>query len=335
MMRSMSRPLVFLAALLVASSAYGQRDRDAYNPNNQSFEVSGQVSMSDGGGPAQNVPVRLEKFSGGLIDQINTDSRGRFRFPNLLRGYYRVIISAPGLKPAQQDADLQVMSKSYLVFELASERANALPGLSLGPDVIDARAPAEARTEFIQGRAALARKSYPEAVTHLQKAVTVYPEFFDARLLLATALIDMREWTRAEEVLKSMLELKPGNAITMLALGEVYWREKKFKDAEETLLEGLKTEDKAWHGYFTLARLYWDMNDIAKSGVAVGHTLQLKSDFAEAHLLAGNILLRLNQQERALNSYQEYLRLSPKGEFAPQAKDLIQKLQKAIAERKN
>lgn len=334
MSRSMYRPFVLVVLLMLASTAFAQRDRDAYNPNNQGSEITGQVNLIESGSPAQNVTVRLEKFSGGIIDTVTTDSRGRFRFANLSRSYYRVIISQSGMKPVQQDADLQTMAKAYLVFELVSDHATSLARLSLTPDVIDARVPATARDEFVHGRTALTKKSYPEAVSHLQKAVAEYPEFLAARMLLATALIDQREWSRAEAVLQGTLEQKPDNAPTLLALGEVYWRQKKHKEAEELLLAGLKGDDKAWHGYFTLARLYWDLNDIPKSGAAVGRTLQLKGDFAEAHLLAGNILLRLNQNERALSSYQEYLRLAPKGEFANQARDLIQKLQKAIDEKR-
>jgi tetratricopeptide (TPR) repeat protein len=334
MFRFLSRRLVVTAVLLLPASVSAQRDRDAYNPNNQGFEVSGQVSLSESGAPAQNIPVRLEKFSGGLIDQMNTDGRGRFRFPNLSRGYYRIIINTPGLKPAQQDADLQVIAKTYLVFELVADRPSALAASSLTPDVVDVRVPAASREEFVLGRAALARKSYPEAITHLQRAVSGYPQFFEARLLLATAFIDMREWSKAEEVLHSTLELRPDSATTLISLGEVYWRKKRFKEAEETLLAGLKLDDKAWSGYFTLGRLYWDLNDIPRAGAAVGRTLQLKADFAEGHLLAGNILLRLDQQERAVSAYQEYLKLAPKGEFAPQTRALVTKLQKAIAERK-
>jgi hypothetical protein len=60
----------------------------------------------------------------------------------------------------------------------------------------------------------------------------------------------------------------------------------------------------------------------------------LKPDFAEAHLLAGNILLRLEQRERALVEYQEYLRLEPKGEFAAPTRELVDKLSKVIVENK-
>ena len=315
--------------LLIAAPAYAQRDRDTYIPG-QTFEVSGVVHASGSGEATKNVMVKLERFSGGTIDQMLTDNHGRFRFTNLQRGYYKVIINAPGYHPAQQDADLQVLFRAYLVFDLSSDTASNPGAMASLVDVIDARVPAEAREEYLRGRSALAKSDAHEAAAHLQKAVTVYSDFFEAQLLLATALIDLREWAKAENSLQRALELKPENATTMLSLGEVYWRQKRFKDAEETLQAGLKVDDKSWHGYFTLARLYWDKGDVPKAGANVGKTLQLKPDFAEAHLLAGNILLRVSQQQRALVEYQEYLKLAPKGEFAPQARDLVQKLQKAL-----
>src|SRR6185295_16931298 len=106
--------------MFVAVSVYAQRDRDTYGANNQSFEVAGQVSLAGANAVARDFPVRLERFSGGVIDQVNTDARGRFRFGNLQRGYYKVIINAPGFAPAQQDADLTLLVKAYLIFTLTA-----------------------------------------------------------------------------------------------------------------------------------------------------------------------------------------------------------------------
>lgn len=284
--------------------------------------------MAESGLPANRITVRLERFGGGTVDQLDTDSNGRFRFSNLQRGYYRVIVNAPGFRPDQQDADLQVVFRAHVVFELT--RANTAASVSL--DVIDARAPAAAREELIRGRTALSKKTYPEAVEHLQKAIAAYPDFYEAYLLLGTAFVDEREWQKAETAFERAVELKAGSVPATLALGEVYWRQKRYDEAEKTLLEGIKLDDKSWNGYFTLARLYWDQEKIAKAAPAIGHTLQLKPDFAPAHLLAGNILLKVNQQQRALTEYQDYLRLEPKGEFAPQTRELVQKLSKAIVE---
>ena len=94
----MLRLFIVVAFGLLVPPALAQRERDTYSPNTQAFEVNGEVRLSETGGTATNVPVRLERFSGGLIDQIVTDNRGRFRFPNLQRGYYRIIV---GVKSAR------------------------------------------------------------------------------------------------------------------------------------------------------------------------------------------------------------------------------------------
>jgi tetratricopeptide (TPR) repeat protein len=326
-----TRPLLLLCLLLLSSPVLAQRDRDTYsNASANALEIVGQVRVVETGLPASRVPIRLERFGGGVIDSMDTDSGGRFRFANLQRGYYKVIVNALGFKPVQQDADLQVVFRAYLVFELSAEKSGAMSLV----DVIDARAPTEAREELVRGREALSKRSYPEAISHLQKAIAAYPSFYEAHLLLGTAFVDEREWKKAEGEFQSALDLKTSSAPAILSLGEVYWRQNRYDEAEKTLLDGLKLDDKSWNGYFTLARLYWDRQNIAKAAPAIGHTLQLKPDFGPAHLLAGNILLKVNQQERALTEYREYLRLEPKGEFAVQTRELAEKLSKAIGEKK-
>lgn len=323
-----SLALVFVLAS--SSLLLAQRERDTYSsPSAAALEIVGQVRLSDTGRPAGRVPIRLERFGGGIVDQIDTDSSGRFRFASLARGYYRVVLNVPGYRAVSQDADLQVVFRASLLFELAPETVGSTSLL----DVIDARAPAAAREELSRGRTALSKKLYPEAIEHFQKAVVAYPEFYEAHLLLGTALMDGREWTKAEPAFQRAVELKTTSAAATLALGEVYWREKRYQEAEKTLLAGLKLDDKSWHGHFTLARLYLDLENIAKAAPAIGRTLQLKPDFAQAHLLAGNILLRVNQPERALAEYQEYLKLDPKGEFAAPTRELVEKLSQTVGKK--
>ena len=323
-------PLVFV---LVVPSVFAQRERDTYTNNSLTFEVSGEVRLADSSQAATGVPVRLERFSGGLIDQIVTDSRGRFRFPNLPRGTYRVIVNAPGYRPAQQDADLQVVFRTFLVFELIADSMKNASGLPALTDVIDARVPAAARQDYENGRAALTKSNYKEGIAFLEKAALGYSNFFEAQLLLGMALIDLKEWEKAEKALLRAGEIRPQNATAMIYLGEVYWRQKRNADAERTLREGLKLDQKSWHGHYTLGRLYWDMGEVTKAGGPIGMTLQLKPELAEAHLLAGNILLRVNQRERALVEYREYLRLAPKGEFVGQVQELVRKVEKTLPEK--
>lgn len=329
-MRHLHRLLITLSLLLTASSVSAQRDRDTYT-GGITVEVSGIVRMVDKDEPARGVQVRLERLGGGIVDQIATDTNGRFRFQGLQRGYYTVIINAKGYNMVQQQADVNVVLRSYLVVELTPEKASIM-GMQT-PIVIDARVPLEAQGEFEKGRGALALKDNKAALAHLERAVTLYPDFYEAQLLLGTTYAAERRLKEAEAALSRALKVKPGSAAALFALGDVYRREKRYKEAEEALGKGLKLDENSWQGYFTQARLYWEMNDIKRAAPAIGHTIQLKPDFAEAHLLAGNILLKLNSPERALIEYEEYLRLAPKGEFAEQTQQLILKLKKAIKAR--
>ena len=320
----------FILGLIFTTSVFAQRERDTYNPASpSSFEVTGQVKLSDSGLPAGRIPVRLERFGGGLVDQMDTDSGGRFRFPNLPRGYYKVIINAPGYRQMQQDADLQVIFRAHLVFDLVSDKS--APSNFVLTEIIDAKASPAAREELMRARTALAKKEVDEAIRHFERALLLYPDFFDAHLMLGTACMDKREWAKAQTHLERALEIKPESVVTMVKLGEVQWRQKRDAQAEKLLTDALKLDNKSWYGQFTLARLYWERGDIAKAGPAIGKTLQLKPDFAPGHLLAGNVLLRVGQRERALMEYQEYLRLEPKGEFATQTRELVEKLNKEIA----
>src|SRR4030095_11977950 len=169
------RLLIFSALTLASVAAYGQRDRDTYNPGNQTFEVTGLANLAGTNDPAINVPVRLERFSGGIIDQISTDTRGRFRFSNLQSGYYKIIINTPRYAPVPQDADHTLRFKTYLIFNLAKTDSSGASGLAASLDVIDARVPPSARAEFVRGREALSRKNHPEAIAHFQKAISLYP----------------------------------------------------------------------------------------------------------------------------------------------------------------
>jgi tetratricopeptide (TPR) repeat protein len=326
-MRSLTTRVFFVTIFVVLSTTvYAQRDRDTWT-SVQPIEVAGRVQVPEGE-PARNVSVRLERFSGGIVDQMSTDNLGRFRFAGLQRGYYTVIVEEPGFEPARQNADLQLLFRAYLMFELIRIKP-ATPAKS--SFVVDARVPVSAREAFAKGEAALQNKKARDAIPHLEKAIVIYPEFFEAYLALATSFMDLREWAKAEKTLLQALQIKPNNAAVLLLLGEVYWRQQRDVDAEQALREGLKLDDKNWHGHFTISRLYWDRGEVMKAAQAVGRTLQLKPDFAEAHLLAGNVLLKLNQPRRALIEYEEYVRLNPKGEFASEADRLIQKLKTATA----
>ena len=65
---------------------------------------------------------------------------------------------------------------------------------------------------------------------------------------------------------------------------------------------------------------------LEKAYAEVNHALKLNFDLAGAHLLKGNLLLRVPRTADAVTEFNTYLRLEPNGPFAAQTRALIEKI---------
>lgn len=319
MLRSMFRALCVIAFAAFPLFAQG----DSSFPGS-SLEVVGQVRLAGGQAPVETIIIRLENFNGGLADQTRPDTSGRFRFSNLRAGQYVVSAQVAGFISDRQQVEVspRFMRRAQVFLNLSPERTD-----SSGPaEVIDVRVPVTARNEYARGRAALIERRIETAIAHLERAIGIYPDFFNAQSLLGTAYIGARQWDRAENPLRRAIEINPQAVAVLISLGEVYRRLGRHTEAEARLQEALRIDDQLWQGHFTLGRVYWEMGDMRKAGLHIGRTLQLNPNYPDARLMAGNIFLRVNLRQNALIEYEEYLRLAPNGEFAAQAREIIQRL---------
>jgi tetratricopeptide (TPR) repeat protein len=297
-------------------------------------EILGQVRFAQGGAPAEKVLVRVEGFGSGVNGQMLTDSTGKFRFSGLGQATYIVTVRAPGYRELRQEVDLQTMPRAYLQFQLVPEKTETTP-LPVAGNLVNSKIPPEAQKEFDTGRTMLVEEKKVEGgIAHLEKAVSLSPEFLDAHLLLGTAYMDTKQWEKAERELRKTLEIDSKATAAHFALGEVYRQQQKYAEAEKALQDGLKLDPKSHQGHFALGQVYFAKGDIAKAGPEVGQALQLKPDYAEAYLLAGNLFLRARNAANALQMFEEYLRLEPKGPLAAQTREMVEKIKKAMSEKK-
>lgn len=297
-------------------------------------EVNGQVRYAGNNAPAEKVLVRLEGFGSGVNGQTMTDSSGKFRFSGLGQAQYIVTVRAPGYLEASQQVDLQTMPRAYLNFQLVAVKTETTSSGSLS-GLINAKIAPEAQLEFDKGRAALIEiKNVESGISHLERAIKIDPAFLEAHLLLGTAYLDAKQWEKAERELRRTTEMNPKLPAPFFALGEAYRRQHKFAEAEKALQDGFKLEPKSAQGHLTLGQVYFEKGDLAKAGPEAGQALQLKPDLAEAYLLAGNLFLKARNAVNALQMFEQYLKLEPKGQHAAQTREMVEKIKKALAEKK-
>jgi lipopolysaccharide biosynthesis regulator YciM len=311
-------------------------------PHAAPVEIHGQVRFVEGGAPAANVLVRLESYDGGgSISEAFTDRLGKFRFTSLPPAMYSIHVHQPGYRDAEQNVDMTTQSSGLVLLQIARDTASS----SSTVGGIDAKVPPAAQKEFDKGIAALSeggKERTTFAVRCFEKAISIDPKFVEARLKLGTAYMDLGEWGKAEEALKEMLTEAPRAFNALFALGEVYLRQNKLTEAEKVLVQGLAIEERSYLGHFNLARVYWEearlIKDLAaakpaleKSYEEVKYALNLNPNLAAAHLLKGNLLLRVTRAADAITEFDEYLRLEPNGAFANETRALVEKIRKATA----
>ena len=325
-----SRYFALFCILIFAAAVRAQR---IPHPAPIAGQINGQVRYSEGGRPAELVLVKLEFFGGGIVAEATTDRNGKFRFADLPGELFIVSVKVPGFREVQQQVDLRTQLTDYIQLQLVSDSTLTTTTTRIAA-VVDANVPHNAAVEFEKGSTALFKThNVDEGIGHLEKAVTIYPKYSAALLLLGTAYMDKRNWDKAEASLRQLLTLEPKSAAAHLALGEAFLDEKKYAEAKDELMSAVTLDPKSAPAHLTLGRLYYELGDMAKAGPQVGMALQINPHFAHAHLLAGNILLRARQLDNALVEFEEYLRLDPNGEYSAEATQAVRRIKEALGKR--
>jgi tetratricopeptide (TPR) repeat protein len=308
------------------------------SPTTATVEIHGQVRFVEGGAPAANVLVRLESYDGGgSISEAFTDRLGKFRFTGLPPAQYSIRVRHSGYRDAQQNVDMTTTSNGLVMLQLSRDVSGSTKAV-MGS--IDAHVPAAAQKEFDKGVAALGeggKEKLAFAVKCFEKAVSIYPQFVEARLRLGTGYMDLEQWDKAEKALQATLEVDPKAFNALFALSEIYLRENKIPDAEKVLTKGLAIQDASYLGHLNLARVYWEKSretkDLAqakpaleKSYEEVKRALILNPGLGSAHLLKGNLLLRVGRANDAVTEFNEYLHLEPNGALAAETRALVEKI---------
>ena len=330
--------LVAAALVAMGSAASAQLAGTAGAPQ----QISGTVRYAAGSRPVEHAVVRCSG-TGGISEQV-TDSNGRFRF-RVTAGTYDCAVRVPGYR--NESRSLTVLnSPEFLDFRLTEDESHK--AAASGAKTVDANVPAKAREEFDKGAAAIAlgkKENLEEGVLHLEKAVSLYPQYLEANFKLGATYADLQQYDKAEQAFKKTIEIDPKAANALFALGEVYLRQKKNEDAEKVLLQGLQVEDRSFMGHLALARTYVAMAAKIKDETEnrpfrvkaydqVNEALKYNPDLAQAHWIKGNLLVSVGRDADAKHEFEEYLRLDAKGPFANQAKTLIEKIKKELESQK-
>ena len=287
------------------------------------------------------VVVVVESRDSGYTGQAETDSSGRFRLQGIGKGLFLVRVRFPGYDEADQEVDLSNFPSAYLNFELRPKPSTAPRAVAPeGPEAyINARlasVPDKARKEFIKARELWQGGKDPQdCIDHLKKAVKNYPQFSDAYVLMASVYMQQGNAADAKATLDHAIEADPKRPEAWLTLGMLQNGQGDFLGAEKSLTEGLKLDDHAPQGHYELGKTYLAEGKLPEAEQHAQKAVALLPTMAPAHILLGNIAWKKQDAATALQEYQEYLKLDPKGPMAPGAQAMVKRIQDWFSQPQN
>jgi len=195
----------------------------------------------------------------------------------------------------------------------------------------DLAVPDNARKEFDAAQKALEAKNMDSGVTHLKKAIQLYSNFPQAYATLGAAYLEQKKYKEAQEVLEKATQLDAKAAGAYIELGATLNQLKDYPAAVTALTKGLELNPDVPAGQYELAKAYMAQQQWQNAEPYLRKVIAAQPDMAGAHVMLGNVLLKKGDGTLALNEFQTYLKLDPNGPMAPGVREVIPKIEAALA----
>src|SRR5215472_2016486 len=300
------------------------------------LEINVQVRTADGYAAPTGIHVALELAEGGPVEDSTTQAGGHLRFVPPTTGLYVVRIKEPGYKQLSGRVDLISTPKGYVSLTLQPIPGQEPPQPSqdaTGASVsaADLAVPDNAKKEFDAAQKALEAKNMDSGVTHLKKAIQLYPNFPQAYATLGAVYLEQKKYKEAQEALEKATQLDPKAAGAYIELGATLNQLKDYPAAVTALTKGLELNPDVPAGQYELAKAYMAQQQWPNAEPYLRKVIAAQPDMAGAHVMLGNVLLKKGDGPGALSEFQTYLKLDPNGPMAPGVRDVIPKIEAAIA----
>ena len=301
-------------------------------------QINGSVQFKGGVAVTSSVIVYLESEMGEVIQQSSLIGNSRFRFEGLERTRYVVRAKAPGYRDATYRVDLSLLPTASAMLTLYAETqdtpgapqglGSTQPSVAVGTLLV----PENAQQELAKGEEAVNQKALPEALAHFERAVEIYPQYYQAYLSMGALYMDQAKWPEAEKALKRSVELNDKFAPGYTALGAVYNRQGKPAEAQALLERSVELEPKAWQAHFELAQALLMQNKVAEAEAHCRKVHELEPNKTPlVHFLLAKISLSKGDRATARAEFQHFLDLAPDHPLAAPVRQKVAELDKALA----
>jgi tetratricopeptide (TPR) repeat protein len=259
-----------------------------------------------------SVTVTLYDQALKLIGRQNVSSRGRYRFTNLQRGEYEIVVEAEDREIARTRINLVMSSdigtRQDFEFEWKSAAAPKPPAAVVSAADVYNRPPAS-QSIFDKAQEAVGKKKYELAAALLRQILDGDRQDFQVWTLLGTVYLVQEKPADAEKAYESALEVRPAFTLALLNLGRLRASQKRFDEALPLLTRAAETQPQSAEAHYLAGEAYLQ---IKKGSKAIPHLNEAaRLGRPEAHLRLAWLYDAAGMKDKAAVEYEEFLKKRP------------------------
>lgn len=312
----------------------------------QGHSIRGKVRSSAGGNIAR-ATVSLE-LNGAMVDQTVTNNEGDFSFTGLGGTSYVVVVSAPDYNSGSERVEF--------VRTAAADQPGELRMVEVTLNARGGVRPPRAGLNFVQNVPKAARDAFesamklsrenrvPEAVAAYENAIKIFPDYFDARFVLANQFIQQNKLAEAIAQLEETRRINGRDDRVYHLFGIVMMRQGKYavaarifseaarlspSDQQYLILEGTALVDQAATIDPKRSQAAADERNFAltkaEESLLKAHGLGGKK-LAEVHRQLARLYEKRGERARAADELEQYLRKSPDLKNAAAIREAVKQL---------
>ena len=322
-------PVFLLLLSLGVLPAMAQSRRDI-------FSIGGTIRDGIDHHAMENIQVSLKQLTGPTVNTANTRGNGDFQFDGLRNGDYIVEIIVKDYEPIRETITISSASRLGLSFFLSKSPGKAAnpvnPALQLSISAHQLSVPHKAHYEFEKGMTLIYLKSdYRGAITQFQLAIKDFPTYYEAYAEEGSAYYQLQDMEHSEEALRKSIDLSSGQyADASFTLAGLLTDKKHYEEAATNAHHGISVDSSSWRGPFELARALTALKQTDEAEKSAQQSRDLMPDNPPVYLLLANIHIQRKDYPALVRDIDDYLRLSPTGPEADQARKTKERVQSML-----
>ncbi len=288
--------------------------------------------MSVGGAPVPIAQVTLYtdigESTGNNVSRRQEGDGYYYQFSGVLPGRYVIDVTVPGFQESKQTVELTNANLTEAVmFYLKPVGSNGDTPAAPAYAVFTPKAQKETQNALKD----LQSKKFESAQKHLKAALLASPGNSQINFLLGMTYVWMKQEPEGKPYLEKALSLDPKHLDSLLALGNLRYRDGDYAGAIELLEKAVQISPTAWQPHLTLADAYLHLEKFSPAREHAERAFELGREKATgAQLLEAEALAGLGENQQAATVLKSYLQAHPEDPNAEKLRGWITELERPV-----